>query len=273
MSGPLAPRGTFMPSRQKAILPHVCRLIHAQFAADLTDGQLLERFVDGHDPEAFAALVRRHGRTVLGVCRRVLINAHDAEDAFQATFLVLVRKARSIAKREAVGSWLYGVAYRAALRARAGSAQRRKHESQSLDRAAEPATADEADDEVRPIIDEEVNRLPEKYRRPIVLCYFEGKTYGEAARILGWPAGTTSVRLARARELLRARLALRGLALSAGALAAWLAEKTAPAADAHLLVDIMARAAQQLAASPGAAGISTQVVALTEGVVKAMLLR
>jgi RNA polymerase sigma factor (sigma-70 family) len=261
-----------MPNRQKAILPHVCRLIHAQFAVDLTDGQLLERFLDGQE-EAFATLVRRHGRTVLGVCRRVLTNAHDAEDAFQATFLVLVQKARSITKREAVGSWLYGVAYRVALKARAEAVRRRKHERQAPDPAGDQAIADGASDEVRPIIDEEVNRLPEKYRRPIVLCYFEGKTYSEAARLLGWPAGTTSVRLARARELLRSRLALRGLALSAGALAAWLAEGPAPAADLHLLINLTARAALRFAASPGAAGVSTQVVALTEGVVKAMLLR
>jgi RNA polymerase sigma factor (sigma-70 family) len=262
-----------MPNRQKAILPHICRLIQTQLAGDLTDGQLLERFLDAQDAEAFATLVRRHGRTVLGVCRRVLSNTHDAEDAFQATFLVLIRKARSIAKREAVGSWLYSVAYRVALKARTEAVRRRRYESHALDSAEDPGKATGVWDEVRPILDEEVNRLPDKYRRPIVLCYFEGKTYGEAAQLLGWPAGTTSVRLARAREVLRARLALRGLALSAGALAAGLAEGSAAAAELPLLVDLTARAALRMAAGAGAADVSTQVVALTEGMVKAMLLR
>src|SRR5262249_22740610 len=150
------------------------------------------------DAAAFAALVRRHGPTVLGVCRRVLHNAHDAEDAFQATFLVLVRKGRSIAKREALSSWLYGVAYRVALKAQADLVRRRQHERQAAGRFDEASQPETTGDDLRPILDEEVNRLPDKYRRPIVLCYFEGKTYQEAARLLGWPAGTTSVRLARA---------------------------------------------------------------------------
>src|SRR5262249_33397229 len=159
-----------MPNRQqKAVLPHFCRLISSRIATDLTDRQLLERFLGRHDPAAFAALVRRHGRTVLGVCQRVLHNTHDAEDAFQATFLVLVRKARSIAKREAVGSWLYGVAYRVALSARAEALRRREHEKQAAAPADDQRGSDGAGYEMRSIIDEEVNRLPEKYRQPIVL--------------------------------------------------------------------------------------------------------
>jgi RNA polymerase sigma factor (sigma-70 family) len=209
---------------------------------------------------------------VYGVCQRVLHNAHDAEDAFQATFLVLARKAHSILRRGALGSWLYGVAFRVALKARAAAVRRRKHER----RAARPEGRSGPDgpwDEVRPILDEEVNRLPDKYRRPVVLCYFEGKTYQEAALLLGWPAGTASVRLARARELLRNRLALRGLALSPCALAACLAEVSASAAELGRLADAAAGAAVRWLVDPAAAGVSAQVIALTEGVVKAMSLR
>jgi RNA polymerase sigma factor (sigma-70 family) len=258
--------------QQEVVLPRLCRLIGPQFGGDLSDRELLERFLGRRDSAAFAALVRRHGPTVLGVCRRLLHHAQDAEDAFQATFLVLVRKGRSIAKREALGSWLYGVAYRVALKARA-EARRRRHREEAAARAEAQPPHDAARDDLRRVIDEEVNRLPDKYRRPVVLCYFEGKTYQEAARLLGWPAGTASVRLARARELLRTRLARRGLALSAVALAAWLAEGAAPAGEACLLAEATAHAALRFAADPAAAGVSTQVIALTEGLVKAMLLR
>jgi RNA polymerase sigma factor (sigma-70 family) len=260
--------------RQKVILPHFCRLIDAHFEGDLSDRTLLERFLDRCDSAAFAALVRRHGPTVLGVCRRVLRNAHDAEDAFQATFLVLVRKGLSITKREALGSWLYGVAYRVALKAQADLVRRRKHERQAAAGRFETSSHPvETGEELWAILDEEVNRLPDKYRRPVVLCYFEGRTYQEAARLLGWPAGTTSVRLARARELLRSRLALRGLALSAVALAAALAEGASSAADVGLLAEVMAGVALCFVSDPKGAGVSTQVIALTEGVVKAMLLQ
>jgi RNA polymerase sigma factor (sigma-70 family) len=255
--------------RQEVLLPHLCRLIGPASGGELSDRALLERFLGEHDAAAFEALVRRHGPTVLGVCRRVLHNAHDAEDAFQATFLVLVRKGRSIVRREAVGSFLYGVAYRVALKARAGALRRRHHENQAALRT-EGQTGPEESNDLRPVLDEELNRLPDKYRRPIVLCYFEGKTYQEAARLLGWPAGTAATRLARARELLRARLARRGLALSAVVLAAWLAEGAAPAADVCLLAGTTARAALDFVTGPAAAGVSTQVIALTEGVVKAM---
>src|SRR5690242_8711204 len=256
--------------QQEVVLPRLCRLIGPQFGGDLSDRALLERFLAQRDAAAFAALVRRHGPAVLGVCRRLLHHAQDAEDAFQATFLVLVRKGRSIAKREAVGSWLYGVAYRVALKARA-DAGRRRHREEAAARAEAQPPPDAARDDLRRVIDEEVNRLPDKYREPVVLCYFEGKTYQEAARLLGCPAGTASVRLARARELLRTRLGRRGVALSAVALAAWLAEGAAPAGEACLLAEATANAALRFAADPAAAGVSTHVIALTEGMVKAML--
>jgi RNA polymerase sigma factor (sigma-70 family) len=259
--------------QQKVVLPHLCRWIGSPVGGDLSDRELLERFLVQRDADAIAAVVRRHGPTVLGVCRRILNNTHDAEDAFQATFLVLVRKARSIAKREALGSWLYGVACRVALKARAEAARRRRHERQAASGAGGQSHEEETREDLRPILDEEVNQLPEKYRRPIVLCYFEGKTYQEAARLLGMPAGTASVRLARARALLRDRLAVRGLALSAGALAAGLADGTAPAAEVSLLAEATAGAAVRFVTDPAAAGVSTHVIALTEGVVKAMFLR
>src|SRR5262249_43793015 len=149
----------------------------------------------------FEVLLRRHGPMVYGVCRRVLHDPHETDDAFQATFLVLIRKARSLSQRERVANWLYGVAYRTALKVRTNAARRRTRQETMTD---VPATV--AEDEVlwrdlRPVLDEELNRLPAKYRIPVVLCYLEGKTFTEAAQELGWPAGTVSGRLARAREL------------------------------------------------------------------------
>jgi RNA polymerase sigma factor (sigma-70 family) len=259
--------------QQKVVLPHLCRWIGAPVGGELSDRELLERFLVQRDAAAFAAVVRRHGPTVLGVCRRILNNTHDAEDAFQATFLVLVKKAPSIAKHDALHSWLYGVACRVALKARAALARRRQHEREAAGSNARPVESEETRDDLRPILDEEVNRLPEKYRRPIVLCYFEGKTYEEAARLLGWPPGTASVRLARARALLRDRLAVRGLALSAAAVAAGLAGGTASAAEVSLLAEATAGAAVGFLADPAAPAISSHVIALTEGVVKAMFVR
>jgi RNA polymerase sigma factor (sigma-70 family) len=259
--------------RQEVVLPHLCRMIGPPSGGDVPDRELLERFLARHDPAAFAALVRRHGPTVLGLCRRLLGNAHDAEDVFQATFLVLVRKGRSIARREALGSWLHGVAYRLALKARADAVRRRTRERHAATLAGDRSTGGGTGDDLRSVIDEEVSRLPDKYRRPVLLCYFEGKTYQEAARLLGWPAGTASARLARARDLLRSRLAGRGLALSSLALAAWLAGGTTRAAEAGLLVEATADAALRFAADPAAGGVSPRVIALTEGVVKAMFLR
>src|SRR5262245_28968650 len=242
--------------QQEVVLPHLCRLVGPSPGRDLSDGDLLESFLARCDGEAFAALVRRHGPTVLGVCRRVLRHTQDAEDAFQATFLVLARNARSIARRGALGSWLYGVAYRMALKARDDASRRRRHEHRAASRTEEqPACADTGDG-VGPVLDEEVNRLPDKYRQPVVLCYFEGKTYQEAARLLGWPAGTTAARLARARALLHDRLVLRGVTLSSGALAVRLAEGTAAAADACLLAEATANAALGWLIDPATAAAS-----------------
>jgi RNA polymerase sigma factor (sigma-70 family) len=235
----------------------------------LADDQLLERFAAGGDEAAFAALVDRHGRMVWSVCRRLLRREHDAEDAFQATFLILVRRARSIGRGEALAGWLYRVAYRVALRARAQAARQAARERQAS-RPAEGVGQSPWPD-LRPVLDEEVGRLPEKYRLPVVLCYLSGQTTEEAARRLGCPRGTVLSRLAWARKRLRGRLEQRGLAVSVGALAALVADK-APAAPPRNLAWSTVRAATWLAAShttaPGA--ISEGAVALMEGVLRAM---
>jgi RNA polymerase sigma factor (sigma-70 family) len=182
-----------------------------------TDGQLLEQFVANRDEAAFADLVRRYGSLVLGVCRRVLGDTHQAEDAFQTTFLVLVRRANSLDGREPLGNWLYAVAYRTATKARMIAARRRARERQAMGLTSEAYLVDEeAWDELRPILDEELSQLPRKYRAPLILCYLEGKTQQQAAQELGWPSGSMSRRMDRARQLLRARLEKRGVAHSVG---------------------------------------------------------
>jgi RNA polymerase sigma factor (sigma-70 family) len=181
------------------------------------DAELLMRFTADRDPRAFRALVERHGAMVLDVCRRVLGNSHDAEDAFQATFFVLALRAASITRPELLGNWLYGVASRTAAKARLAARRRSVHEKrgQSIPMAAAEPSLDAAWREVLAALDEEINSLPDKYRLPIVLCYFEEKTNEEAAALLGCPAGSMSGRLQKAREKLRDRLKRRGLALAA----------------------------------------------------------
>src|SRR5262245_3961633 len=177
----------------------------------LSDARLLERFVAGRDEGAFELLMWRHGAMVFGVCRRMLPNRHDAEDAFQATFLVLARKAASVARGEAVGAWLARVAYRVALRARAELTRQAWRKGPAVEQPAAPPAAPEQAD-LRRVLDEEINRLPARQRAAIVLCCLEGKTGEQAARELGCPPGTVSSRLTRARDRLRRRLARRGLA-------------------------------------------------------------
>jgi RNA polymerase sigma factor (sigma-70 family) len=240
-----------------------------QAALGLSDAQLLDRFVGQRDEAAFEAILRRHGPLVFGVCRRLLFNAHDAEDAFQATFLVLARRARVVAPRALLGNWLYGVAYRVAARARKIACRRRTREQSGADLTAVPDREQVADPELAPLLHAEVSRLPDKYRSPVVLCYLEGKTNEEAARQLQWPVGTVKIRLSRARELLRSRLARRGVALTAGLLAANTLTAPAPAA----LVEGTIQAALSFAAGGAVAGgASAQALALTQGVLRSMLL-
>ncbi len=241
-------------------------------AGETTDTELLERFVTERDEAAFEALVQRHGPMVLGVCRNLLHNPHDAEDAFQATFLVLVRKAASIQRRALLTSWLYGVAYRIALRARANAARRRAHEERGVEMAAAKPGMEETWSDLKPVVHEELGRLPEKYRLPVVLCYLQGKTNEEAARQLAWPIGTVKGRLTRARDILRSRLARRGLALSTGVFATVLSQSTAPAAVPAGLMASTVKAAMVVAAGQAATVgvISAQVAALTKGALQAM---
>ena len=181
---------------------------------DLTDGQLLERFATrgGEAAElAFAALVERHGPMVLRVCRHALVEVHDAEDAFQATFLILVKQARSLWVQDSLGPWLHRVAHRVAVRARSSAARVREHERCAAEARPDLLKETRDWDEVVQHLHEEIDRLPERYRVPVVLCDLEGLTHEKAARHLGWPVGTLKTRLARARELLRSRLCGRGL--------------------------------------------------------------
>ncbi len=241
----------------------------------LSDGQLLARFVAGREEAVFEAIIHRHGAMVWGVCRRILQDHHDAEDAFQATFLVLARKAASVVPRENVGNWLHGVAYRTAVKARTTRAKRRVRESQVQD-TPEPEAGSQGDwNSLSESLDRELNRLPEKYRIPIVLCELEGKTHRQASEQLGWPIGTVSGRLSRARALLATRLARRGVALSAAGLAAMLARESAAAGMPAGLVGPTVRAASLFAAQGATAmagAVPAGVAALTQEVLKTMLL-
>lgn len=231
------------------------------------DGALLRSFLAERDEFAFALLVRRHGPMVLGVCQRVLGNCHDAEDAFQAAFLVLARKAASVQPPELVGPWLHGVAYRTALETRARVIRRRSHEKQVTD-MPHPSVETEPDlRELKQRLDHELSRLPDKYRSAVVLCELEGRSRKDAAALLKIAEGTLSSRLAAARKLLADRLTARGLALSAALLAALLAPPTTQAAVPPTLL------AAAVKAGVGAAGLSTTVIAIAEGVISTMLLK
>lgn len=238
-----------------------------------TDQELLERFARQGDAAAFAVLVQRHGAMVLRVCQRVLRNAHDAEDAFQAAFLVLARKASGIRKQASVGSWLFGVAYRIALRARANARKRLARETEAAARPPPNPPPNEALDGLRELLDEELARLPEKYRSPVVLCYLESKTHVEAAQQLGWNRRTVKSRLERARNLLRTRLARRLLTSSS----VWLSTALEANASTHLppsLVDATSRAALLFAGDPAVHGgiVSSPAAALATGVLQTMTL-
>jgi RNA polymerase sigma factor (sigma-70 family) len=259
-------------NRRNGVLQHIRKLVAAGHGGVPADDELLERFVRRRDEEAFAALVQRHGPMVQGVCRRLLKDAHDAEDACQAAFLVLARRAGSIRKRESVGSWLYGVAYRAAANLRRQVARRRGREVPAVDLAQPPAEVGWR--EVRAVLDEELQRLPERFRAPLLLCCLEGRTRDEAAQELGWSVGTLRGRLERGRELLRARLKRRGVGLSSALLALLLTGRAATAAVPAALVVSIVRAAVPRAAgqAPAAGAVSAQAAAVAEGVVRAMLM-
>jgi RNA polymerase sigma factor (sigma-70 family) len=254
--------------RQTLILQQLRQAVLGRDGAGLTDAELMAHFVGQRDGAALEALIRRHGSMVWSVCRRVLSNEQDAEDAFQASFLVFVRKASSIRAREQVGNWLYGVAYRTALKARTTTARRRAKERRAAEMSQPQAEADAGWSELLPLLDQELNRLPDKYRAAIVLCELEGRPRKEAARQLGVPEGTLSSRLATGRRMLAKRLGRPGLALSVGALATAAAVVPAPLLASTVKAVTLVAAGQATIAGV----VSVRVASLAEGVVKAMLL-
>ena len=254
---------------------HLDTLFRVGTVGGLTDAQLLERFTSRRDETselAFAALVDRHGPMVLRVCRAVLRDGHEAHDAFQATFLVLVRRAGSLWVCDSLGPWLHQVAHRTASCARAAEARRRRHEGRAAAAAARSAREDDRDD-LGGVIHEEVERLPQRYRAAVVLCLLEGLTPEQAARHLRCPVGTVHSRLARGRERLRSRLARRGVAVPAGMLATALGPaSTQGAVPAALLQSTVSAAARVVAGGTITAGAVSAPVALAEGVLSMMAL-
>jgi RNA polymerase sigma factor (sigma-70 family) len=249
------------------VLHHLRRLAETCPQSGLTDWQLLERFTTCREESAFAALVRRLGPMVLNVCRSILRHEQDAEDAFQATFLVLARKADTIQRREAVAGWLYEVAHRVAVKALADTGRRRAREQRASPMASVDPTLDMTLRDLRRVLHEELRQLPDKYRLPLMLCYLEGRSHEEAAAQLGWGRTAFRGRLDRGREQLRRRLAARGVAFSA----ILCATAVAPAASAEGLVNVVVRAALPSSGNGSAAGaISVRAAALTEGVIHTM---
>jgi RNA polymerase sigma factor (sigma-70 family) len=252
-----------MPDR---LLDRIRRGALLRDGGGLSDGHLLTLFVRHRDGDAFEALLNRHGPMVLGVCRRVLLNPHDAEDAFQATFLVFARKAGTVSGQDSVGGWLYRVAYRTALEARARNARRRAKEQQVNDLPHPAIEPDEGRRELLALLDKELDRLPDKYRGPVILCELEGRSRKEVARTLGLPEGTLSWRLAQAKKMLARRLSRRGVVLSAGALAEAMSGGVSSAGLSPAL------RASTVKAVLTAGVVPANILALTEGVMKAMLL-
>jgi RNA polymerase sigma factor (sigma-70 family) len=254
--------------RLSTVVRHVHGALSVCQVESLGDRQLLELFLTDRDMGAFEALVRRHGPTVLGVCRRVLGEEHDAEDAFQATFLVLSRKAASIRQQEALGPWLYGVARRTARKARALAARRRSRERQVPNIPHPEVFDDWPADDTRRLLDEELDRLPDNYRAAVMLCDLQGLGRPQAAQQLGWREGTLSSRLARGRALLRRRLTRRGItpAVTVGA-----ALGQFPKVHTGLISSTV-KAVAAFAAGPAAGAVAANILALTEGVSRAMML-
>ncbi len=246
-------------------------------AAGLSDRQLLERFATTRDEAAFAAMVARHGPMVLGVCRQLLGDHQHAEDAFQAVFLVLARKAGSLREPDLLGNWLYGVAMHTARRARARLDRRRQVEEAGAVGRPEARPAVQAEQmierEQAEALHREIDRLPGTFRRAVVLCYFEGLSPDEAAARLRWPSGTLRSRLVRAREKLRRGLLRRGVVLSTTAMAAALAPRSASASVSSLLCDSTTRAAIAFAAPHAVGGaLAAPAAAMAQEVLRSMLI-
>jgi RNA polymerase sigma factor (sigma-70 family) len=261
------------PAPQNPLVRFLHRLAGGE-APLVPDAELLRRFVQQADRSAFELLLWRHGPMVLRTCRAVLHDPHDADDAFQAAFLVLARKAGSIGRREALGGWLYRVAHRIAVKLHRQGKRRETHEQQGLDLAAVASDGTRpdpvADGEVRRLLHAEVEQLPEKYRAPVVLCYLEGRTNDEAAAQLGWTKGTVSGRLARARDLLRRRLERKGLTASGGLILTHLAGEATAAVPDALVVPTLQAAAASAAGGSLTGLVPPRVLSLIEGAASAM---
>jgi RNA polymerase sigma factor (sigma-70 family) len=251
------------------VLRHIRHLVGPDGGQELSDSQLLKRFVSRREESAFAALLQRHGQLVWSVCRQVLHHEHDAEDAFQTTFFALARHAGSIRRRQAAGSWLYQVAQRIALKVGTDRSKRQARERQAVVMTRSEPGSHVAWRELQEVLNAELQRLPEKYRAPFVLCCLEGKSKPEAAVLLGWKEGTVSGRLAQARKLLQQRLTRRGMMLSAALCATALARE-AVAAPAALVRSTLGSACLITNDPTAVAGVSAEVAALVEGVTKSM---
>jgi len=264
-----------MPKQSlNGVLQHLRKMVAVQTCQELSDRDLLERFVSARDEAAFTVLIERHGPMVLGVCQRALPNFHDAEDACQATFLVLARKAASVRKKASLSTWLHGVACRAAANLKRDHARRKSRERARTAPAPKDPAAEVTWREMQAILDEELQRLPERYRAPMILCYLECMTREDAARQLGVSLTTLHGRLERARDALRESLTRRGLTLAAAMSSVALGEGLAHAALAPTFVVSSTRAAMLLAAGQSVTDgvVTTPVLALTQEVLKTMFL-
>jgi RNA polymerase sigma factor (sigma-70 family) len=255
------------------VIQHLRQAALGQVGGGFTDAELLEAYISRRDEPAFEALLQRHGPMVLGVCRRVLRNEADAEDAFQATFLVLVQKAASVRPRGMVSNWLYGVAHKTALKAKAMNYKRRTKEKEAAT-LPRPEFVKEVWGQMQTLVDEELSRLPDKYRVPIILCDLEGKTIKAAAHHLGWPQGTVATRMARGRAMLAKRLSKHGLTLSGAMLGAVVSQGAASACLPASLLVSTSKAATFVAAGRAVTtgAISPKIAALMKGVLQTMLL-
>ncbi len=255
-------------------IQHLRRTALARDVEGRSDGQLLESFIDQKDETAFESLVIRHGPMVLGVCRRVVRNHHDAEDAFQTTFLILARKASSVIPRQMVANWLHGVAYRTALKIMTRTVKLQRREKNVLEMHEPEASPKEHRPDLCLLVDQELRGLPENYRFPILLCDLEGKSIKEATQQLGWRQGTLAGRLFRGRQLLAKRLSKRGVALSGGLLAEILSENAVLASLPTSLVASTVNAGSNLVAGLATTEwtVSTHITVLMEDVMTSMML-
>jgi RNA polymerase sigma factor (sigma-70 family) len=255
----------------RTLLPHLRELV-SRTSSQAADRELLRRFSAERDEAAFTEIVRRHGPMLLRVCQRALHNGHDAEDVCQAAFLLLAQKATAIRWHDSVAGWLFQTAYRLSLKARVAGSRRAHHEARARPARQADPVAELTVGELQAALDEELSRLPGKYRAPIVLCCLEGRSRDEAASCLGWRLATVKDRLEQGRQRLRVRLARRGMLLGTALTSAWLLEG-APAAG--LSPQATARAALLLATGQAtlAGLLSARVAALAKGVTRTVLLR